>query len=138
MSRARGIGIALAALLATGIAAAPAGAAQIGPAQAAPERTAPTKAAPNRGGVERDDAEQRGHVIPDEDTSPEIVRPTPAPPVTPPPPVVAASPVRAESPAPAAAPRDELPQTGGEEGLLLLWFGGLVAGAGLCLRRAIA
>ena len=138
MSRARAIGMTLAVLLATGIAAAPAGAAQIGPAQAAPKHAAPTQAAPNRGGAERDDAEQRGHVIPDEDSSPEIVRPTPAPPATPPPPVVAASPIRAQSPTPVAAPRDELPRTGGDEGLLLLWFGALLGGAGLCLRRAIA
>ncbi|HKP88981.1 MAG TPA: LPXTG cell wall anchor domain-containing protein [Thermoleophilaceae bacterium] len=89
-----------------------------------------------------DDAEQRGHVIPDEDASPRrddsIPAPAPAPAPAPSTPSVSASPLRAQSPAAVASRRDELPRTGGEEGLLLLWFGGLLAGAGVCIRRAIA
>jgi LPXTG-motif cell wall-anchored protein len=94
--------------------------------------------APAGSQTERDDAEQRGHVIPGEDTSPTIVRPRPAQPVTPVPPVAAASPIRTQSATPAAAPGNELPRTGGDDALLLLWFGALVVGAGLCMRRAIA
>lgn len=105
-------------------------------ATVATQQSGPVIAEPGRAPAAHrdDDAEQRGHVIPDE--GPPIVRPRPAPPVTPAPPVVAASPVRTAAPAP--APRDELPRTGGDDGLLLLWFGALVVGAGLCLRRAIA
>jgi LPXTG-motif cell wall-anchored protein len=94
------------------------------------------KSRPSDGAAQqrRDDAEQRGHVIPDEDSSPRTPDPAPAPGT----PAVSASPVRAASPVPVAAPHDELPRTGGDDGLLLLWFGALVGGAGLCLRRAIA
>jgi LPXTG-motif cell wall-anchored protein len=85
----------------------------------------------------RDDAEQRGHVIPGEDASPRREDRTPAPAPAPSAPPVSASPVQVVSPAPTVA-REELPRTGGDDALLLLWFGALVVGAGLCMRRAIA
>lgn len=133
--------VAMAAILAA-TAAGPAqastviGAAQARP-QGAPAAQQPAVQQP-AGQPSRDDAEQRGHVIPDEARRQDPVpKPTPAPPSTPP---VSASPVRAVSPSgPAAAPqRPELPRTGWSDGAALAFFGLMMAGAGRCLRRAIA
>jgi hypothetical protein len=123
------------------LAAAAAGPAQastvIGAAQAR-QQAPPAAQQPAAGQPSRDDAEQRGHVIPDEPRRQEPAPgPTPAPPSTPP---VSANPVRAVSPAvPAAAPqRPELPRTGWSDGAALAFFGLMLAAAGRCLRRAIA
>lgn len=135
--RARLAAAIVAAVLASVAGAAPAAGAGARAAGAIETKQA-EKQAPDAKLSRQDDAEQRGHVIPD---PPRRADPTPAPAPPPATPPVSASPARAVSPAPvaAAAPRrPELPRTGGDDALLLLWFAALVIGAGACLRRAIA
>jgi LPXTG-motif cell wall-anchored protein len=126
------VAAALASVVPAASAATPVGAAQstYGKQQAAPV------AQPRQ-----DDAEQRGHVIPDEDSSPERDDSTPTPPPTPPStPLASASPVRAVAPAPvstAAPARPELPRTGADDGALLAFLGLMLLASGVSLRRVL-
>lgn len=132
------------ARLVAGLAAALLAAAPAQAASAHAERAvyAKQQAAPVAQQPRHDDAEQRGHVIGDEDTSPDRDRPTPQPPVTPVAPSTPPAPtvhvVATSHVDTGPVHRTELPRTGFDNGGLLGFFGLLVAGAGVCLRRAVA